>query len=158
MASSLGSGGVGVSGMAITAEAGSSSRVSTPNNGTTPDVPPSLSQASGSICYPVSIPREHQEWPECDLSPLEAEEHLTLFRTKLLPSFPILYFHPAVNAQTLRQELPVLWQCIISLTTKSMPRKFGLGDAIRRHFAERILVGGEGSLDLLLGCLCFIGW
>jgi hypothetical protein len=65
---------------------------------------------------------------------------------------------PSETPATLRQDRPILWQCILAVSTKSLPRRQALGSHLRALFAEKLIAQHERSLDLLLGLLAYMGW
>ncbi len=87
----------------------------------------------------------------------EAEECLLRFRTSLR-HFPFIHIPASTTAAQIRRERPVLWLCILGMSTKSASRQKALGTRIRSVFAERLIAQNERSLDVLLGLLAYMGW
>ncbi|KAH8880231.1 hypothetical protein GQ53DRAFT_891661 [Thozetella sp. PMI_491] len=88
----------------------------------------------------------------------DPNQTLHFFRSRILPSFPFIYIPPSTTAEALHQSYPLLWLCIVSLTTLSLEAKTALSDTIRETLAQRIVLQHMRSLDLLLACLCYLGW
>lgn len=65
---------------------------------------------------------------------------------------------PSETPASLRRDRPILWQCIVAVSTKSLSRRQALGLHLRSLFAEKLVVQHERSLDLLLGLLAYMGW
>lgn len=65
---------------------------------------------------------------------------------------------PSETPATLRRDRPILWQCIVAVSTKSLSRRQALGLHLRSLFAEKLVVQYERSLDPLLGLLAYMGW
>ena len=117
--------------------------------------PPTASVSADTGSSPSS-PAQPTGWP-IDISDQEAEECLGRFRLKL-PHFPFVSIPPSETAATLRRDRPILWQCILAVSTKSMPRRQALGSHLRSLFAEKLIVQHERSIEILLGLLAFMGW
>ena len=100
--------------------------------------------------------------PSCPPSylptPEQAEENLDIFRDQMLRFFPFVYIHPAMTARELRQQRPFLWFTIQTLTCTAVSQQLSMGDAIKSHLAQKIIVENERSMDLLLGLLAFMAW
>ncbi|RFU24274.1 hypothetical protein B7463_g12065, partial [Scytalidium lignicola] len=94
----------------------------------------------------------------CELSPQEAEEYLSIFRSKMLPYFAFIYFPNNLTAQQLQRDRPFLYKAIIAVVTPSTEQKLERGRELRRILAEVVIVENKSSLDLLLGLLTYITW
>jgi hypothetical protein len=98
--------------------------------------------------------------PACsvEITPLEAEKSLALFREQMLFYLPFIYLPPGMTAQQLRQEKPFLWFNIMAITSQSLRKQSMMSSAIRVHVAEKMVVQHQKSTDLLLGLLVFLAW
>jgi hypothetical protein len=87
----------------------------------------------------------------------EAEECLRVFGHVIVPWFP---FYRVVAGSALRvsQERPLLWLAILAITVKSLRRQMVLSDKFRQIVVERVVLGCDRSLDLLLGLLVHVAW
>jgi hypothetical protein len=85
----------------------------------------------------------------------ECEEYLESFRSKMIPSFPIIVLGPEVTVQELREQRPFLWLVIRAICNKIVKRQRALGKEIREVLGREILVEGAKNLDLLLGVLVY---
>ena len=112
-----------------------------------PDSEGTLSNSSVAVPYDAVEP-----------SPVDAEEHLTIFHTHKSKYFPFVYIPSTTTAQQLREERPFLWLCIMAIASRSTAQQQVLGSKIRRTLAEEMLLKSEQNLDLLLGLLAYIGW
>ena len=95
---------------------------------------------------------------ETDISDADAELNLATFRNTMLKYFPFVYISPMTTSFDLRRQRPFLWFCIMSITTKSIAMHVSMGIRVRKIIAQRVLMDGERSMDLLLGLLCHFGW
>ena len=112
-----------------------------------PDSEGTLSNSSVAVPYDAVEP-----------SPVDAEEHLTVFHTHKSKYFPFVYIPSTTTAQQLREERPFLWLCIMAIASRSTAQQQVLGSKIRRTLAEEMLLKSEQNLDLLLGLLAYVGW
>jgi len=92
------------------------------------------------------------------ISPLRAGESLYFFRTRMLPCFPFLVLGPEITAQQLRQDRPILFHAIITVTTFSTQAKLVLIEEFKRLVFKHALVEVQSSIDLLLGLLAYLAW
>ena len=74
------------------------------------------------------------------------------------PLSPYIYISPDIKSAQLRQKHPFTWLNIMSVTSKSVKRRNYLGDRAKAVLIQKVVAGGESSLDLLLGTLTFINW
>lgn len=95
--------------------------------------------------------------PTLELSENEADTLLAIFQT-WLPGFPFMSLPPQVTAESLQAQRPFLWLCITSLTVKSNSHRQQLCTMVRAEIAERIIINDEGSMDLALGLIAYLGW
>ncbi|KAL2136856.1 hypothetical protein VTI74DRAFT_582 [Chaetomium olivicolor] len=124
---------------------------STPSNssGPSPDRGDGPTPASGEIAMPNLI---H------GFSPTEAEESLDFFRSKMLPCFPFLTLAPTLTASQLRNDRPVLFEAILTITTFSTQRRLPRIEALKQLVFTSALINTKSNVDLLLGVLTYIAW
>jgi len=58
----------------------------------------------------------------------------------------------------IRKSFPFLWLNIMAVASKSAKTRNYLSLQTRCIIIERVVAGGERSLDLLLGILTFVNW
>ncbi|KAK1828938.1 hypothetical protein QBC39DRAFT_358046 [Podospora conica] len=104
----------------------------------------------------LPLPTQPAGWP-LDVSEDEAGECLERFCSNL-HHFPFITISPSETAATLQRDRPILWQCILAVSTNSLSRRQALGSHLRSLFADKLVVQHERSLDLLLGLLAYMGW
>ncbi|KAM0708904.1 hypothetical protein Q7P35_002940 [Cladosporium inversicolor] len=108
---------------------------------------PSNSDASTLIPSPV-----HSD----DISPTEAEETFMRFRRYNAKFFP--YLSLPGSARELQRDRPALWACVMAISARQRAKQHERIARVQEMLSTRILVRAEGSIDLLLAVLCFIGW
>lgn len=91
-------------------------------------------------------------------SSTEAEESLRLFRSHFAKHIPFIPSIESTTAHDLRQTRPFLWFSMMAVTSKSSVQQMALGKELRLAVAQRTVVEGERSLDLLLGLLVYLAW
>ncbi|KAH8700254.1 hypothetical protein BGW36DRAFT_405529 [Talaromyces proteolyticus] len=108
-----------------------------------------------------------QPSPSCDTSdtgPLweitssEAEAHITTFRTQMLRFFAFLDLPLETSAQELRQEKPLLFRAIMTVTAPSIQLKLLRGRGLKHLIAQAALIETQASIDLLLTLLTYVAW
>lgn len=92
---------------------------------------------------------------ESDFDEHEANLLLAIFRDEMCPNFPFIVVHESTSAQDIRRERPFLYLTILAVTTRKTAKQLELGDLVMKELAERMMVNGERSLDLLLGVLTY---
>ena len=95
---------------------------------------------------------------EYEPTPLEAEEKLELFRTRMLICFPFMHLPPTVTAQMLRELCPFLRFNIMTVTCTHVDRQLVMSDAAWKFLAQKMVIEHEKSLDLLWGLIVLMGW
>jgi hypothetical protein len=63
-----------------------------------------------------------------------------------------------MTAEALRREKPFLWMCIMNLTSMSIPQQRIMRERIRQEVADRLVFGGDRSMDVLQGLVTFMLW
>lgn len=87
----------------------------------------------------------------------EAEAYLAKFR-HWLEAAPFMHIPADVTAGELRKEKPFLWTCIMNLTSMSNPQQRILREKVRQEVADRLVFGGDRSMDVLQGLVTFLTW
>ncbi|KAH6675190.1 hypothetical protein B0J14DRAFT_653379 [Halenospora varia] len=95
---------------------------------------------------------------EFEPSPDEAERYLIDFQTHKSKYFSFIHILFTTGAQDLRRERPLLWLCIMLISSKLAPQQQSLTTRIRQTVAQEMVIESEKSLDLLLGILTFCWW
>lgn len=89
---------------------------------------------------------------------IEGEVYLEIFRTKMSPLFPFIMLPANVTAEQLRRERPFLYLNICAAPCQNASRQREILQAMREAVAERVVLQGEHSLDLLQGLLVHLAW
>ena len=105
---------------------------------------------------PSPVPnRIFAEWPEVvrrgAISKEQACKAYDHFVASMLPKFPVIAFERSITALQLQQSRPVLFLAVLSAGSGLFPAlvQHALQDELSKTFAERILVGGSKSLELI---------
>lgn len=112
---------------------------STAGNSTAPDRP------EISVNYPLE-------------TEAELEECLEIYRTKMLPSFPIVYISSDMTVAELQKERPFLFLVIRTICSKNLERQTALILYVKEVLGREILVEATKNLDLLFAILVFAAW
>ena len=92
------------------------------------------------------------------LSFQEADELLQIYRVAS-SDFPFVYVDPTATLESLRWDKPFL---ILSILVMASPRARSLQvlleKELREVLAQKVIVEGELSLDLLQGLLVYLAW
>ncbi|RFU29964.1 hypothetical protein B7463_g6352, partial [Scytalidium lignicola] len=86
------------------------------------------------------------------------DELLNLFRDHMYAFFPFVVIPQTMTAKELYEQRPYLYHAILAITTREPALQRARGKDIMRELAERYVVNGERTLDLLLGVLTYAGW
>lgn len=142
--STAGSGGAPNNGTCASSNTGASTPASgIPSTGPSHSDGTSLSQHSSPHAY---------------LSPAEAERSLAFFRSKMLPSFPFIDLPLTLTASQLRQDRPIFFQAIVTVTTLSIQQRLPRTERLKQAVFTSALTNAQSSIDLLLGVLTYIAW
>ncbi|OBT60683.1 hypothetical protein VE03_09994 [Pseudogymnoascus sp. 23342-1-I1] len=90
--------------------------------------------------------------------PHEAEQHLSIFLTQMLPHFPFIHLPPTTTATHLHQTRPFLLLAILAVTTFSTPQRLARTEELKRALFSSALLEVQSSIDLLLGLLTYVAW
>lgn len=96
--------------------------------------------------------------PDVGCEPLSLEEHLNVFRSRMLPSFPFIALTDDVTPLSLQQDRPVLLQAIITVTTFSTRTKLPRIERLKSMLFTTALMETQSSMDLLQGLLTYLTW
>jgi hypothetical protein len=88
----------------------------------------------------------------------EMEEALDIYRTNMVPYFPVVIIEDDVKMSNLRNTRPFLSLVIRAIATRNLTRQASLGIEIRRVLGREMLFEATKSLDLLLGLLVYCSW
>lgn len=110
--------------------------------------PSSIKQAS----FPYILPEGAEPTSN------EAEICFKTFCDNHLLHFPFTQFPIGMTAQQLRRENPFFWLCMMAVTSTRVHQQLSLSQSIREIVAQKVLVEGRRTIDLLLGLLCYVGW
>lgn len=90
--------------------------------------------------------------------PIEMEEALNEYRTKMVSYFPVVIIEDSITLSELTKERPFLCLVIRAIATKNLTTQASLGTEIRRVLGREMLFEATKSLDLLLGLLVYGSW
>jgi hypothetical protein len=93
-----------------------------------------------------------------EISSLEAEECLEMFRRQKLKYFQFVHIPPSMTAAQLHEEKPLLWLIILAINAKSSSRQYALGSRFQSLIAQKVVKESLRSMDILLSLLGFLGW
>ncbi|KAI1380534.1 hypothetical protein F4677DRAFT_441846 [Hypoxylon crocopeplum] len=92
------------------------------------------------------------------LSPDEAEQSLTVFRSQMQHHLAFVHIPPDLTAEQLRKTRPFLFRAIVAVTSPSTHQKMARGKELKRVLAHNAIVENQSSLDLLLSLLTYVAW
>ncbi|KAJ5818745.1 hypothetical protein N7474_004336 [Penicillium riverlandense] len=92
------------------------------------------------------------------VSPEEEEQFFNDFRSKSMEYLPIAYIPPHVTSSQFRQEKPFFWFCIMAVSTRDLEKRDALLNKVNYFIYQKIILGVESSLDLLLGLMTYTSW
>jgi hypothetical protein len=76
----------------------------------------------------------------------------------MIPMFPFVPMPSYTSAEELRRERPFLYLNISMIASPNPARQQELSNTIKKYLADRIIMRGERSLDLLQGLLVHLTW
>lgn len=88
----------------------------------------------------------------------EADYLLDKFRDNMATYFPFVVVPQTMTAKQLQEQRPYLYNAILAVSNRDPTLQRALGKSVMKELAERVIVGGERNLDLLLGVLTYAGW
>ncbi|KAL2817542.1 hypothetical protein BJX63DRAFT_101910 [Aspergillus granulosus] len=87
----------------------------------------------------------------------EDDEILTAFRARLR-YFPFIHIVPPYCAADIKEGTPFLWQCMVALHCKDVPRRNALHVELKELLAKTLLADCKRSFDLLQSVLVYLAW
>ena len=117
----------------------------------------SISQSAAETGHPINFSASSIN-SGLEIDDKEANILLTIFRDEMCSAFPFVVIPDSVCAQDLRRDRPFLYLAVIAISTRNSMHQQELGKVIMQQLAEKMLVNGERSMDLLLGTLTYAGW
>ncbi|RDW76677.1 fungal specific transcription factor domain-containing protein [Aspergillus mulundensis] len=86
------------------------------------------------------------------------DERLDFFRSKMLPSFPFIDLTPDMTSWYLRQNRPLLYQAICTVTTFSTQERLAQVEELKQKLFSSAFMKVESNIDLLLASLTYLAW
>lgn len=123
--------------------------------------PSSLHSSQPFVSNPVigsPFPSTSSSTVSSDSPPTLTDQDLRDFREDRLRYLPFIHIPETTTAAQLQSTRPITCAAIQATCFKAHPRQEELSRNVRKTLAERILVDGERSLDLLLGVLVLMAW
>jgi hypothetical protein len=93
-----------------------------------------------------------------ELDAYEADACLELFRNVYLPFLPFMTLPISIGWKELKDNRPLLWLCIVTVTSKVNAQAQRLGRRAKEIISERAFVDGEGDFETLIGILVMVTW
>jgi hypothetical protein len=91
-------------------------------------------------------------------TPTEAAENLMIFRKYMLIFLPFVHLPDSMTSDKLKEVYPIMWFNIMTVTCKNVDRRLVMSEAVKKFWAQKMVVDHDKSLDLLLGLLVILGW
>jgi hypothetical protein len=97
---------------------------------------------------------------DLDLDEITQQQLLNKFLKELSPHLPFIYFSPEVTLRHLRNEHAILLSSILAASAASLYPPLGLvlAEKLEREYADRIVIGGEKSIELVQAVLVSSVW
>ncbi|KAF6838688.1 C6 transcription factor [Colletotrichum musicola] len=128
----------------------------------------------GDIAHPFPTPSStgsvvtpsHEAAPPELSSDLEVA-YFDIFRSRMLPSLPLLHLPADMTAPQLQRDRPFLYRAIICAASQSAQERQPRARELKRMLSEAVLLqerqrdaqhDAEHTMDLLLGTLVYIAW
>lgn len=84
---------------------------------------------------------------------------LDIFQTRMAQHFPFVVVPPHTKAEQFRQDKPFLFLAVLASSTyENSPLQRRLGREVKEQIAERMILNGEVSFELLQGLLVYLAW
>ncbi|KAL4978408.1 hypothetical protein BDW66DRAFT_149243 [Aspergillus desertorum] len=120
---------------------------------------PTFGPESVAAVSPNSNPAQNQSFLSTPApSPNRADERLAFFRSRMLPCFPFIDLTPDMTSWYLRQNRPLLYQAIGTVTTFSTQKRLVQVEVLKRLLFSSAFLKVESSIDLLLATLTYLAW
>jgi hypothetical protein len=107
--------------------------------------------------FPLSNPTIYK-LEALDLGSEDPDELLSIFRKEMQPGFPFIAISDSITAFDVCQDRPSLFTAIMAIVSRNSRRQRALGKVFMKQIADRVVVGGERNMDLLLGILTYGAW
>jgi hypothetical protein len=118
---------------------------------------PALSASSKSTTY-SNHSLEPVLSPDWEPSQEEAELRLKKFRHHYIEYFPFIVISPSLTAHKLRQERPILWMSIMTVTSPHSTEQVLLSNEMRALIGKEAFVQGTRNMEFLLAVLVYAAW
>ncbi|OKP11261.1 hypothetical protein PENSUB_3283 [Penicillium subrubescens] len=89
---------------------------------------------------------------------MDGQALLETYAKMMIPMFPFIPIPSHMSVEELRRERPFLYLNISMITSPNPARQQELSNTIKKYLADRIIMRGERSLDLLQGLLVHLTW
>ncbi|KAL4774742.1 hypothetical protein BDW60DRAFT_205301 [Aspergillus nidulans var. acristatus] len=120
---------------------------------------PAFAPESVAAVSPNSNPAQNQVFLSTPApSPNQADRRLDFFRSRMLPSFPFIDLTPDMTSWYLRQNRPLLYQAICTVTTFSTQQRLVQVEELKRLLFSSAFLKVESTIDLLLATLTYLAW
>ncbi|KAH8803667.1 hypothetical protein F5884DRAFT_806152 [Xylogone sp. PMI_703] len=81
------------------------------------------------------------------------------FKQTFTSHFPFVIIPPEMTAEEMRQSRPFLFLAVLTVSShKDPPLQKRLCDELRRTVSAKMIIGSEGSFDMLQGLLVYLAW
>lgn len=97
----------------------------------------------------ADIPPETQE---------ELWEILNFYRDTMFHFSPIVVIGSEVTVEHMANERPYTWLVLRMICTKKLARQLAFGEEINRLIAQKLIIEGERSLDMLCALVLHVNW
>lgn len=96
--------------------------------------------------------------PDFDPGPEEAELRLNIFRNQYTKNFPFIVLSPSLTVHELRQQRPILWKSIMTVTSPHSTEQNLLSNEMRAIIGKEAFAQGTRNMDFLLAVLVYCSW
>ncbi|KAK4937644.1 hypothetical protein LTR10_021790 [Elasticomyces elasticus] len=96
--------------------------------------------------------------PDLEPSPEEAELRLNTFRDDYVEYFPFIAISPSLTVHEMRQQRPILWMSIMTVTSPHSTEQILLSGEMRAIIGKEAFVQGTRNMDFLLAVLVYASW
>ncbi|KIV84515.1 hypothetical protein PV11_00290 [Exophiala sideris] len=96
--------------------------------------------------------------PDLEPSPEEAELRLNKFRDDYVEYFPFIAISPSLTVHEMRQQRPILWMSIMTVTSPHSTEQILLSGEMRAIIGKEAFVQGTRNMDFLLAVLVYASW
>lgn len=96
--------------------------------------------------------------PALEPSAEDAELYLNKFRNDFVKHLPFIIIPPSVTSHQLRQDRPILWIAIMTVSSSNIAQQHSLSKEMREILARHAFVQGTRNMDFLLAVLVYATW